>query len=521
MRKKSKKKESDYTELLSQANPADSIDKQVSAALKDNVDLLKALFKDCSDVVFRDIAINQSIMGFLIYIDGLVDAKAIADNVVEHLIYKYTKVPPGKDLPGSIENNVSYPSVKKKDKFKDILTLVLSGNAALFVDDMQEALLIAARGGTRRGVEEPVTEASIRGPREGFTENLRTNTALVRFRLKSPKLKMEPFVLGEQTQTNIALCYIEGIISGNVLDEVRKRLKRIKIDSILESGYIEELIEDNPYSPFPQMQYTERPDAVAGQLLEGSFAIFVDGTPFVLVGPITFWQMLHASEDYYERFYVGNFIRWLRYFFLMVALFTPALYIAVTTYHHDMLPSTLILSIAAAREAIPFPAIVEALIMEVAFEALREASVRLPKTIGQAVSILGALVIGQAAVEAGIVSAPMVIIVSLTGIASFTIPRFNFAIAVRLMRFPMMFMAAAFGLYGMIIFSTMLITHLCQLNSFGVPYFSGIAPFRKNEVKDILGRAPWWRMFSRPSTYARRNLKRLKEENNPSTPSEG
>nr|WP_245917536.1 MULTISPECIES: spore germination protein [Bacillus] len=512
--RKKKVTERDFTEILQQENPASSIEEKVSTTLKENIDLLKVLFQDCSDVVYRDIAIKQSLKGLVIYIDGMVNAKAIADNMIEHLIYKYTRVTPADDLPGTVENNVSYPSVTKTNKYQDILSSVLSGNAALFVEGHSDALLISVREGTRRGVEEPATEASIRGPREGFTENLRTNTALVRFRLKSTKLKMEAMVLGKQTQTNIVLSYIDGIIPPNVLDDVKKRLNRIEIDSILESGYIEELIEDNPYSPFPQLQYTERPDSVAGQLLEGSFAIFVDNTPFVLVGPITFWQMLHASEDYYERFYASNFIRWLRYFFLMVALFTPALYIAVITYHHDMLPTTLILSIAAAREAIPFPAVVEALIMEVAFEALREASVRLPKTIGQAVSILGALVIGQAAVEAGIVSAPMVIIVSLTGIASFTIPRFNFAIAIRLMRFPLMILAAAFGLYGIVIGSTILITHLCQLNSFGVPYFSGIAPLRKNEVKDILVRAPWWRMFSRPSTYARHNLKRMQEDNN-------
>lgn len=262
------------------------------------------------------------------------------------------------------------------------------------------------------------------------------------------------------------------------------------------------------------MEYTERPDTVTAQLLEGRFAIFVDGTPFALIGPVTMWQMMQASEDYYERFFISNMVRWIRFLFLIMALFLPAIYVAVTTYHHDMLPTTLILSIAAARESIPFPALVEALMMEISFEALREAGIRLPKTVGQAVSILGALVIGQAAVQAGIVSAPIVIVVSLTGIASFTIPRFNFAITVRLLRFPIMLMAGLFGLFGIIIATTLIATHLTKLTSFGVPYMSGYSPYNHTDQKDIVVRAPWWKMTKRPSWIGKDNNKRAKEKMN-------
>lgn len=239
---------------------------------------------------------------------------------------------------------------------------------------------------------------------------------------------------------------------------------------------------------------------VAAQLLEGRFAIFVDGTPFVLTAPITFWSMPQANEDYYERYMIGNLIRWLRYMFMTVALLLPSLYIAISTYHQDMLPSTLPHSISAAREAIPFPALVEALIMEVAFEALREAGIRAPKTIGQAVSILGALVIGQSAVQAGIVSAPMVIIVSLTGIASFTIPHFNMSISIRILRFPLMFLAGILGLFGIVVGVFIISLHLCRLHSFGIPYMSGFAPYRKNKMKDMFVRAPWWKMKKRSQT---------------------
>jgi spore germination protein KA len=330
---------------------------------------------------------------------------------------------------------------------------------------------------------------------------------------------MLSMTIGTETKTNVVLTYIDDIADPKLIKDVKKRLNKIKIDGILETGYIEELIEDHPYSPFPQMHYTERPDTVAGNLLEGRFAIFVDGSPFALIAPVTMWQMLQASEDYYERFFISNLVRWIRFLFVAIALFLPALYIAITTFHQDMLPTTLILSIAGAREAIPFPALVEALIMELSFEALREAGVRLPKTVGQAVSILGALVIGQAAVQAGIVSAPMVIIVSMTGIASFTIPRFNFAITVRLLRFPIMLLAGALGLYGIVIGLVLISVHLTQMTSFGVPYLSGLSPYSKTDTKDIVIRAPWWKMIHRPSTV-HRDQQRMNDKINGSPESE-
>lgn len=467
---------------------------------------LKRTFHECSDLVVRDIIVEGKLGGCLCFIDGMVDGESIQEHVLASLLHRED----ASDATALGSEAISASQVTLVETYRKALDAILAGQAVLFIEGRTEASILVVKGGARRSVEEPQTEAAVRGPREGFTENLRTNTALVRFKVKTPKLKLENFIIGEKTQTSVALAYIEGVADSKVLEQVRKRLKSIEIDAILESGYIEEMIEDNPYSPFPQVQYTERPDTAAAQLLEGKFAIFIDGTPFVLTAPVTAWSLMQASEDYYERYIIANLIRWLRIVFMLVALFTPALYVAVTTYHQDMLPTTLMLSIAAAREAIPFPAIIEALIMEISFEALREAGIRLPKTIGQAVSILGALVIGQAAVQAGIVSAPMVIIVSLTGIASFTIPRFNFAISIRMLRFPLMFLAALFGLFGIVIGVSMIAIHLCKLKSFGVPYLSGIAPLKRDEVKDILFRAPWWKMRQRPSTYAEGDLDRVK-----------
>ncbi len=486
----------------------------LSTDVRENQKRLEHIFQDCSDVVFRTISLDGQKSALLVYTEGIVQSKDIYDHMLHPLMHLFDANSSSPD-PKTLDTSwLSLSQLERVRCTEQVVHAVLTSSAVCLVDGYDEAILLQVKGGSRRGVEEPSTETVVRGPREGFTENLRVNTALVRFKIKTPDLKTINLVKGERTKTNIVISYIEGLADPKVIEEVKRRIESILIDGVLESGYIEELIEDNPYSPFPQLQYTERPDTVAAQLLEGKFAVFVDGTPFVLVAPITVWQLLQASEDYYERYFISNFVRWLRIIFVFLALYLPSIYISVITYHHDMLPTTLMLSIAAAREAIPFPAIVEVLIMEISFEALREAGIRLPKTVGQAVSILGALVIGQAAVEAGIVSAPMVIIVSVTGIASFTIPRFNFAISVRLMRFPMIFLAAAFGLFGMIIGTVWLLAHLCHLRSFGVPYLGGVAPYEKGDGKDIFIRAPWWKMIFRPTSISGMHRKRMRTEMN-------
>lgn len=463
---------------------------------------LEERLKGQFDVVIQDVEQRGETVAFIIYIEGMADSEAVSDHVLAPLLRREA-------------DHISTSQRMETDHLEAVLEAVFSGNGAVFFDDSDRATIVNVRGGTRRGVEEPASEAVIRGPREGFNENLRTNTALVRFKIKSDKLKMEQLTIGTETRTQIVLAYMDGIVDPKVVREARSRLERIRIDGILESGYIEEFIEDNPFSPFPQMQYSERPDTVAAQLLEGRFALFVDGSPFVLLAPVTLMELLQASEDFYERFMIGSMIRLLRLLFTLLALLLPAVYISILTYHQDMIPTNLLVSIAAAREAIPFPALVEALIMEVSFEALREASIRLPRTIGQAVSILGALVIGQAAVEAGIVSAPMVIIVSLTGIASFTIPRFNLAITMRMLRFPLMILAGIFGLFGIVVGLVLITTHLARLRSFGVPYLSGLAPASPQDRHDLFIRLPWWRQLTRNYAIASRNRKRMAAINKP------
>ncbi|NQX60575.1 spore germination protein [Paenibacillus qinlingensis] len=493
--------------------PADSqsVPRIISIDLTENHSYLKDVFANCSDISFKAVSIKQQTNGLLVYTEGITDKNILNEQLLRVLFLEFENMNFTADPKMLAYQEIPISGLTLTETHSELISAVLEGSVALLIDGYQQALVADVKGGERRAIQEPVTEGVIRGPREGFTESIQTNMALIRFKLKTPEYKTIAFVIGEKTKTKVILAYIDSVVDPSIIDEVKSRLQRIQIDAILESGYIEEFIVDNPYSLFPQLQYSERPDSVVSQLLEGRFAILTDGTPFVLTGPVTIWQFLQASEDYYEYYFIANLLRWLRIGFVFVTLFLPSLYVAVTTIHQDMLPTPLILSIAAARESIPFPALVEAFIMEVSFEALREAGVRLPRTIGQAVSILGALVIGQSAVQAGIVSAPMVIIVSLTGIASFCIPRYNLSISLRLLRFPMMIMAAVFGLIGMVIGTLFILVHLCQLRSFGIPYLSGLAPFDKQASMDILVRKPWWNMVYRPNFLFSDNRKRMKE----------
>lgn len=504
------KKKDKMKELIETMNACSLIELEgipISSQLGDNIDLLKKMFADCSDFVIREFRQKNSVRAIAVFVDGLIDTKEVNSALKSLMVLE-----DGDDDIKVIEESLLPVSqMGRVDDYKKLLQAVLSGDTGILVEGNTEALTLGIRGAEKRSVNEPEGEAVVRGPREGFIENIRTNTSMLRRKLRTPRLKMKSLVVGRETNTNLVVAFLDGIADPEIVQEVTGRISKINLDAVLESGYIEEMIQDNTYSPFPQVMYSERPDTVAGALLEGRVAIFVDGTPMVLIVPVTFWMMMQASEDYYERFQMATLVRLLRYVFLVISLITPALYVAITTYHQQMLPTTLLLSIAAARESIPFPAIVEAFIMEISFEALREAGIRLPKTVGQAVSILGALVVGQAAVQAGIVSAPMVIVVSLTGIASFTIPHFNASISLRMLRFPIMIAASILGIYGMLVLLLLILGHMANLRSFGVPYLSPLGPISIGDLKDVLMRAPWSMMEKRPSFLGVQNARRMND----------
>jgi spore germination protein KA len=509
---------------VNQLNKTDSLpshykEKTFSPEISINEQVLEEIFENCSDLVIRPILVNGKSKMLLVYLDGLSDTKTLDEIVIKPIMFE--EIHQGKDNDYRLGNVlkqqlVAIAQVKSVSKVKDFVDDVLKANVGVLVDGETNALIADLKGFEKRGVEEPSSEVTIRGPRDGFTESLRTNTTLLRRRIRSTRLKLESLTVGELSQTDVAIAYIEGIAPDSLLEEVRVRISRIQIDGVLESEYIEEFIEDVPFSPFPQIQNTERPDIVAANLLEGKVAIIVDNTPFVLIVPMTFWSGLQAVEDYYERFMYTTFIRFVRYILFNVSIFLPSFYVALTTYHPKLIPTDLLISVAAAREGVPFPAIIEALIMEFMFEGLREAGIRLPKPVGSAVSIVGALVIGQAAVQAGIVSAPMVIVVATTGIASFAIPRYNFGTAFRMIRFCMLILAGCFGFYGITVGFIALTIHLVNLRSFGVPYFSPVAPQIPGNMKDILIRVPRWAFNYRPALISGADKKRIPKGQKPS-----
>ncbi|WP_425517538.1 spore germination protein [Paenibacillus agaridevorans] len=491
---------------------------QFVADLNQNEQVMKELFRNCSDVVYRPIQIHEKKIALLIYIDGIVDTKSLEQTLLMPLILK--------GMPERSSNLETFDKLirdqaiatrqtKLASSVIETVQDVLKGQVAIFAEGENQALLADLHDYETRQITEPVVESVIRGPREGFTESLQTNTSLLRRRLRSARLKIESLTIGTLSQTDVAIVYIEGIAQDSILEEVRKRVGRIQIDAVLDSGYIEEFIEDNPFSPFPLVQNSERPDVVLSSLLEGKIAIIVNGTPFVLIVPLTFWSVIQAAEDYYEHFIYTTAIRWLRFMLLGISFLLPSLYVAATTFHPQLIPADLLLSIAAAREGVPFPAVVEALVMEVMFEALREAGIRLPKPVGSTVSMVGALVIGESAVRAGIVSAPMVIVVAFTGIASFTIPRYNLGLAFRILRFPLLILAGTLGIYGIGFGIIALLIHLVDLRSFGVPFLAPVSPQIPGNLKDVLIRSPRWVMNARPTYLAGRNKKRIPEGQKP------
>ncbi|WP_156158137.1 spore germination protein [Gordoniibacillus kamchatkensis] len=471
--------------------------------LQQNEQMLRSLYPNCSDVVYRSFLVGGTVNALLVYIEGLSDTSGIEEYVIAPLMREDLGVVDGI---GQLAAACIFVSQTKEfTTFAECLEHLSNGYPVLLWDNEACGAALGLTKWEKRSIEEPVAETGIRGPREGFTETLRVNTSQIRRIIKSHLLRMEAVKLGEYTRTNVVLVYIEGLTDKTLVEEARTRLSRIRIDGIMESGYIEELIEDQGYSPFPQLLNTERPDVVCSCLLEGRIAILTEGSPFALIAPITLFTLFQSHEDYYQRFLVSTVLRWLRYSFILISLLLPSLYVAILTYHQEMVPGSLLISMASSREAVPFPALIEALIMEIAFEALREAGVRLPKQVGAAVSIVGALVIGQAAVQAGLVSAPMVIVVAITGIASFMIPRYIAGIAVRLLRFPLILLGGSLGLLGVMMGIIILVLHLCSLRSFGVPYLSTIATPHMSELKDVLVRAPWWKLDTRPRLTGKYN----------------
>lgn len=479
----------------------------VSKSLKENVETIKTLLKDCDDVVYRSIEIGKSkkIEALIVFVDGLIDKTVISEFAIEALFEKEDFNNNIENIKSNISEKVSQESiavhdVKEEEDLDKVIEMILVGETALLIDGSNKALILSTRGWPSRGIAEPPTETVVKGPRDGFTETLRFNTALVRRRIRDPKLKVRSMKVGRRSKTDIAVMYIEDIVNDKILNEVFTRIDKIDIDAVGESATLEYLIEDNPLSPFPLVESTERPDSVAASILEGRVAILLDNTPFALLVPSTIGTLFQSTEDYYTKWPMASITRFIRFFAAFLTVLSPALYIAVTSFHPGLIPSVLAFYVAASRINVPFPAVVEAFLMELTIELLRESGTRMAGPIGTTIGIVGGIIIGQAAVEAGIVSPLKIIIVAVTTISFFAVSNYEWALSLRVIRFIFMLLAAVLGLYGIMLGVIILMVHFAKLESFGVPFaspFSGLG-LKDGDLKDTLIKVPTHKLTFRP-----------------------
>lgn len=480
--------------VADQAEPL-ADDLAVSALLAENKRAIERLYglPDNKDIVLRPVVIgtNPGIDSFIVFIDGLVD-KSVQDLLIQALMFFTARF----ELPekGSLatfvkERLLPGNQVFVHGKFRDVLDAVNYGDTALFLEGCDQVVLVETKGWEHRGVERSAIEQAVRGPQDSFVENLRVNTALIRKLVKDENLTTEIFQIGSRNRTNVAVMYLRDLANPSLVAEVKRRVAGIRTDLLLDSGMLEEFIQDHPYNLLPTVMSTERPDKAASGVMEGRVAIVVDGSPFVLIVPCTMFEMLHTGEEHYSRWQFGTFIRYLRVVAFGLAFLLPGLYLAVVLFHQEMIPTELLLAIAGSRERVPFPSIVEVLIMELSFELIREAGLRVPGFMGSTIGIVGALILGQAAVQANIVSPILVIIVAVTGLASFAIPYYSLAFALRIYRFIYIILGASLGFLGIAIglFAQIILT--ANMKSFGVPYLSPIGP-KTFTGTDVLTRLP-------------------------------
>lgn len=471
----------------------------LSYNLEENISGLEARFSEFADVVKRKLQLAGGTQAYISYMDNLSSRDEIELHLVRPL--KMSQHQAWSNAYEGITQTLTTIDFSESTELEDCMNAVLSGDTILLIDGYSKALIVSTKGWPGRGVQSAENEVVVQGSKEAFTETLRTNTVLVRRRIRDTNLKLRQSVVGRRSRTDIALMYMEDIARKDILEELEKRIELIDIDAIFDVGYLEQLLEDDWWSPFPQFQTTERPDKAAASILEGRIAIFVDNSPLVLILPATLNTMMQAAEDYYQSWQAMSMARLLRFAAGFTALSLPALYIAISVYHPSMLPTLLINKLAQARKDVPFPAALEIVLMDFAFELLREAGIRLPGAIGATVGIVGGLIIGQAAVEAGLVSPIVVIVVAITGLCTFVIPSFQLVNGFRVMKYLLIFFASLLGMFGFWIGMLVILIHLASLKSFGIPYmfpFVSSSASSYSDLKDSIFRAPLFTLRSRP-----------------------
>ncbi|WP_265446866.1 spore germination protein [Acetivibrio straminisolvens] len=455
------------------------------------IDTLKNYMNNSKDVRDRRFKVGgKNVNIAIIFIDNLVDEYMVQDHIIKPIMSNSFEWPLSNDpdtILEIIKDYMLYGDVIEEVYTNNEMAMgILDGKTLLFIEGSDKGLIINTQDLPKRSIDEPQTEPSVKGPNEGFCESLKDNLALIRKRVKNPKLCVDIINIGKETNNNAALIYIKGTVNDKIAKEVKKKLISVKDYDIVSCEQLLQLISDRPFSIFPLMHWTERPDKAVSSLLEGKVGVIFDNSRGMLLAPVTLTCLMQSPDDYYEKWFIGSVITAIRYVSLLITVFLPALYIAITSFHPGMLPTTLLISITGARLGVPLPAFFEALIMVITLEILQEAGIRLPKVVGQTVSIVGGLVIGQASVQAGLISPIMVIIISLTAISSFAIPNYSLSLAARVLRVAFMILAAILGAFGISLGILYLLGYMCSLKSFGIGFMEPITPYRFKDWKDSI-----------------------------------
>ncbi|MED3330333.1 spore germination protein [Bacillus thuringiensis] len=450
------------------------IDEKLTACLHTNIKRLQQVFGNNPYLITRSFMLCGEISTVLIYLDGLADRTTIQEFILQDNLHKNDSLPASHtaEFISFVQKRiVTVGNTNKTSNLQEIVNALFTGNTILFFENQHVACITSTKGGVERSITEPTSQNVVRGPRDGFTESLQTNVSLILRRIKTPHLHVKKIIIGTDTHTEVGVLYHNQKVDFKIVNDIFQRLHDVQVNGILESSQVEPFLLDPGYSPFPTVYYTERPDIIAAGILEGRVAIIIDGSPFVLLVPSLLQHFLHANEDAYQSIYFSIFIRLLRYFSFFCSMLLPGTFIAITCFHQELIPLPLFVNLVHQRYGAPFPPMIEMLLMEITFELLREAGLRLPRAVGNTISIVGALVIGESAVQAGIVSPATIIIVAGTAIMSFILPVYSMSFITRLLRFGFLFLAGLTGIYGLVLGIFILLAHLCSVRSFGQIYF--------------------------------------------------
>lgn len=484
----------------------------VSIQLTENQTWIEHQCEHCDDIILRpmNLGARQQISCLIVYIETAVSNVMLEDSVLGKLLNHLWEMEAPDIHQAVAENGLGISDTKEFESLEEAMAAMLAGNAIFLLDGYDRALKIGSKGYPGLGVSKAESEKVLRGSREGFSESVKLNTALIRKRIRSTGLKVEENFLGERSNTVTALVYEQDLVRPELLEEMKRELREFAIDAIPDSGIIEQLAGRFSWSPFPKFQTTERPDRAAMAVLEGRIVLLSDNSPVALLLPATLNSLIQTGDDYYGNFEIASLLRCIRYGAIVLAFSLPGLYLAVTGFHPQLLPTNLELSLAQARAGVPFPSVIELLFLELSFELLREAGLRMPGPIGNTIGIVGGLIIGQAAVSANLISPVVVIVVALTALGSFSIPNEELSEAFRLLKYPMILLCGIFGLFGFVVGWVLLLIHLCTLKSFGIPYLMPFAAGEEDGIKpwsDGILRGPMQTLAIRP-VFARRGARR-------------